>query len=352
MRKYYRTVILTHSPLKTCFRFDDYFQVFPMNMKGKPYSPYAEHYPNYLEYTIDYTDSEPEDVFTLTSIKSNKSKEIINLLSCLTNHRFFNYDSSVIGWGIAFPHALLDEMSQEDRRKIDETKSEWFMGGYIYHNLKQDLMIDKFTDVSQDAIFVENRMHEYFTNEPIDDKRHELTFPNTLCSALHYFYQLSEKTRQKVNSCIYLACDGMDIVSTKRSLAFLSFVSALEGLVDLDVHDDEILFECGSCKAIKSSLYTCPSCGRPIWGIKQKFVAFLSKFVAGSESSQRIYRDVYNLRSKITHTGKLFASDYELSFEENRRQKDYDDWLMRLKTLQLIRISLDSWLRYEGKKKK
>lgn len=352
MRKYYKTVLLTNSPLKTCFAFEDHFQVYPMKLDGKPQSPYAKHFPCFLEYSVDYENEEPADVLELTAVKANKSKEIANLLSCLTNHRFFNYDSSMFGWGFAFPNARIDDMSLEEKKKLNVKESEWFMGGYIYPNLKEDLNIDKFTDVPTNSPLCENRLHEYFTNDPIDDEFHELRFSNTIHSALHFYYELSEKTRKKLNSCIYLACDGMDIASTKRSLSFLSFVSALEGLVDLDVDDNEIEFECHNCKAIKSSPYTCPSCGRPIWGIKQKFVAFLSKFVAGSEKSQKIYRDIYNLRSKITHTGKLFVSDYELSLDDDIQQKNYDDWLMRLKALQLVRISIDSWLRYSGKKKK
>ncbi len=121
---------------------------------------------------------------------------------------------------------------------------------------------------------------------------------------------------KKVKSCIYLTCDGIDIQDNKRSLAFLSFVSAIEGLVSLEVAEDEITFECHNCKTIKDSPHQCPKCGRPIWGIKTKFVEFLRKFVAGSEKSAQIYREVYNLRCKITHQNQLFSGDYDLSLDQ------------------------------------
>jgi hypothetical protein len=323
-----------------------------MDMEGRPDSPYAKHFPNYLEFSIDHSECEPDDINKLTSIIVNHSKEIVNLLSCLTNHRFFIYDISVCGWGIVFPRVKYDELSLDEKNKYDEMESDWFLGNYSYHNKKEDQTIYKLTDFSMNAILVENRKHEYFSNNPIDDDLHELKFPNTLNSALDFYYQLSDKTRLKVNSCIYLACDGMDIAPTKRSLAFLSYVSALEGLVNLEVNDDEIEFECASCKAIKSSPYYCPSCSRPIWGIKQKFIVFLSKFVAGSDKSKKIYSEIYNLRSKMTHTSQLFVGDYEMSFDIDRNKKEYEDWLMRLETLQLVRISLDSWLRYPSKMSK
>lgn len=347
MKKYYRTVAFSNSILKTSFRFEDIFQLLPIDIQGKPQSKLARHFPLFLEYTIDYQNDEPTDIFELGPIRSNKEKEILNLLSCLTNHRFFHYDTNMIGWGIT----ISDEEINEIIPNLKEQESSMFMGVYSYKGLKEDLKIEQFTDFKPTASYKEARMHEYFTDNPIDDYKHEVLFPNTLDSALHFYYNLSSDTRKKVNSCIYLACDGMDISSTKRSLSFLSYISAIEGLVELEVDDNEIAFACGSCKTIKSSPYSCPQCGRPIWGVKQKFVNFLSKFVAGSIKSQKKYKDIYDLRSKITHSGKLFRSDYELSFDENHEEKDYNDWLMRLETLQLFRISLDSWLRYSKKKR-
>jgi len=52
----------------------------------------------------------------------------------------------------------------------------------------------------------------------------------------------------------------------------------------------------------------------------------------------------------MTHRGKLFQSDYELSFETNKQEIDNNNYLMRLKTLLLFRIALDCWLLYEKKK--
>ena len=352
MKKYYKALVFSNSVLKTSFRFEDKFQILPIDMEGKPQSPYARHFPMFLEYTIDYQNDEPTDIFSLGAIKINKEKEILNLLSCLTNHRFFQYNTSMMGWGIRLAEKLIDDMTDKERQELDGQDSCMFMGVYSYKGLKEDLRIEQFTDFKTTASFKEAQMHEYFTENPIDDYQHEVCFPNTLYTALHNYYNLSSETRKKVNSCIYLACDGMDISSNKRSLSFLSYISAIEGLVELEVDDNEITFACGSCKTIESSPYSCPQCGRPIWGIRQKFVNFLAKFVAGSEQSQKKYKDIYNLRSRITHSGKLFRGDYELSFDENNEEKDYHDWLMRLETLQLFRISLDSWLRYTKKKRK
>ena len=351
MKKYYKALVFSNSILKTSFRYEDKFQILPIDMEGKPKSPYARHFPMFLEYTIDYQNNEPTDIFSFGAIKINKEKEILNLLSCLTNHRFFQYNTSMFGWGIEMSNKRIENMTEDERQNLNNSESRMFMGVYYYSGLKEDLKIEQFTDFKPTASFKEAQMHEYFTDNPIDDYNHEVCFPNTLYTALHNYYNLSSETRKKVNSCIYLACDGIDISSNKRSLSFLSYISAIEGLVELEEDDNEITFACGSCKTIESSPYSCPQCGRPIWGVKQKFVNFLSKFVAGSTKSQKKYKDIYNLRSRITHSGKLFQGDYELSFDKDDEEKSYNDWLMRLETLQLFRISLDSWLRYTEKKR-
>lgn len=335
MKKYYKALVFSNSILKTSFRFEDKFQILPIDMEGKPKSPYARHFPMFLEYTFDYQNDEPTDLFLLGAVKINKEKEILNLLSCLTNHRFFQYNTSMIGWGIEMPNKMAEDMTEEERKNIDNRESHMFMGVYSYQGLKKDLEIEQFTDFKPTASFKEAQMHEYFTDNPIDDYNHEVCFPNTLYTALHNYYNLSSETRKKVNSCIYLACDGMDIASNKRSLSFLSYISAIEGLIGLE--ND-------------SSPEICPQCKRPILSVNQNFVKFLSKYVAGSAKSQKKYKDIYNLRSRITHSGKLFLGDYELSFDENNEDKEYNEWLMRLETLQLFRISLDSWLRYTEKK--
>ena len=119
MKKYYRKIVFTNSNMKAGFRFEDRFQILPINMDGKPQNPCARHFPLYLEYTIEFPNGEPEDIFELGAIRINKEKEILNLLSCLTNHRFFNYDSSMMGWGIIMPNKLSDDMTEDEKKKVN-----------------------------------------------------------------------------------------------------------------------------------------------------------------------------------------------------------------------------------------
>lgn len=355
MKRFYRRIIFSKTPLKTQYKYRDIFQILPIDSKVAPTNPYAEDFPLFLEYYIDFEGDKTTgeiDTRKEVAIQQMKEFEIVNLLSILTNHRFFKYQTDRHSWAITTPNVGYDKLDEETKKLFDNQYSSWGLGCYIYPGLKAELEIVDFTEEKFPKTNLVSPYYNYFTDNPIEKKDGEIQFPETITACLDYYFELSDKTRHKVKSCIYLACDGIDIINQKRSLGFLSVVSAIEGLVGLEVSDKEITFDCNSCQAIKDSPYHCPKCGKPIWGIKTKFVEFLKKFVAGSEKSAQTYKDIYNLRSKITHRSQLFTGDYELSLEEKHLDGEYTDWLMRLKSLQLFRLSLSNWLCYPHKRNK
>lgn len=346
VRRFYRRVIFTKTPLRNHYRFKDVFQIFPIDSKTAPSNPYARHFPLFLEYFIDYDDRNGIEVDAITDLieQQNKEYEIINLLSVLTNHRFFKYQTDKNIWAIMTPNVGFDNLDEEEKRLFNNQRSLWVFGGYMYPDLGQDLQITQFSEPVCPEMIFEAPHYSYFTNNPVEKHDDSIRFPESINSCLDSYFALPSKTIHKVKSCIYLACDGIDISDFKRSLAFLSFISAIEGLVGLEVQDDQIKFACKSCQSIQDSPYKCPNCGRPIWGIKTKLVEFLRKFVAGSEKSAQTYREIYNLRSKMTHQSQLFTGDYDLSMENDKLDLKHSEWLMKLKTLQLFRISLTNWL--------
>lgn len=353
MRRFYRRIIFTKTPLKTQYNYRNVFQILPINSKFAPKNPYAKDFPLFLEYFIDFEDNvaiEEIDITTEYVLQQKKEFEIVNLLSVLTNHRFFKYQTNKNVWAIITPNIGFDNLNEEKKKLYNNQYSSWGISGYMYPELKDELEINDFSKQKFPKTSLISPYYQYFTNDPIENKCREITFPEFITDCLDCYFELPDKILPKVKSCIYLTCDGIDISDIKRSLGFLSFISAIEGLVGLEVSDEEITFECKSCQAIGNSPYHCPKCGRPIWGINKKFVEFLKKFVAGSDKSVKIYKEIYNLRSTISHKSQLFIGDYELSFEQEHLNKERADWLMRLKTLQLFRLSLSNWLRYSQKR--
>jgi len=350
MRKYYRSIIFTRSPLESQFRFEDKFQILPIISDKAPTSPYCRHFPLFLEYFIDYDQSDNAQGITLfedVSAQQVVEHEIINLLSVVSNHRFFKYHSSNNHWAVMTPNVGFDNLTPDQTEKFNNQTSSWSMSSFLYPELRKDLYITDFTEQIIDETPIVSPYTDYFLKNPIDDYTIQIKFPETIYTSLKCYYTLSELTLNRTKSIISLICDGIDIIDFKRSLGFLSFVSAIEALVGLEISDKEVEYKCDSCKTVTDSPYKCTKCGSPIWGIKAKFREFLSKFVSESSKSITKYNKIYNLRSQITHQGQLFIGDYEFSFKDLNKKEN--DWLMRLETLQLARLSLNNWLRYEEK---
>lgn len=350
MRKFYRRIVFSKTPLKSQFRYRDRFQILPIDSEIAPLSPYSKHIPLLLEYYIDFDDKQnPKeiDIFDDLSAQHVIEFEILNILSVLSNHRFFRYSNVVSQWAMLAPDTEFKNLNQEQKDSYNNQYSSWTVGGYVYPGLREEMEIKEFTDKKYPETPLVSPYFTYFTQDPVENPKGEILFPETIYSCLDNYYLLSAKTLKKIKSSVALVCDGMDISDSKRSLAFLSFVSAIEALVGLEFSDKKIEFQCNSCKSIKISPYHCLDCGQPIWGIKAKFKEFLKKFVAESKSSVATYNKIYNLRCKIAHQGQLFIGDYELSLKN--MDKKENDWLMQLKTLQLVRLSLTNWLRYAKK---
>lgn len=129
-----------------------------------------------------------------------------------------------------------------------------------------------------------------------------------------------------------------------KSISFLVFVSAIETLINYEYKNDkpEITFECRDCQALKTSPTSCQKCGRPIWGVNANFRKFLRTYVASSEESIKKFKRIYNLRSKIVHTGLLLLGDEHENWVKSENQNE--QWKTHLETMQAARISLVNWL--------
>lgn len=348
---YNKTIAFTKSKLRGKYRYKDLFQIYPLESDNAPKSYHAKHFPIVLEYFYENeesksNDKDSDDFLDKFSGRKNYADEILNILSVLTNHHFFTYNVDN-RWAFLSPEKNISELDKVEKENYNNQKSKWTYGLFAYPDIQTDLIpTQKLSDNKYPSI--DRISHsKYFWHDPIDSYKKEITFPDTINACLDNFFHLNEKTFKKVKSISSLICDGIEISDSKRTLAFLAYVSAIEALVDIEADDNEIEFSCKSCKSIKNSPYVCQQCSNPIWGISQKFYKHLEKFVAGGKKSSKKYRKIYNLRSKIVHQGRLFLSDYELSFKD--MDKKEDELLMKIETLQVVRVCLVNWLRYPSK---
>jgi hypothetical protein len=347
--KYIKNIIFSQVEVTGIYRYKDEFQIYPLNIENAPRSKNSNHFPLIIEYYY-YEDDVKEikafdgkddddlnDMISKSSHQTNKLIELTNLLSTISNFRFFFYRNVAMTWGILIP----EEINDENREEINNSSSKWSGQFYYYKNMGNDLQITAFSNPEFKIIEFIPRI-DYYWYDPMNGDKKEVDLPNNIDRILEKYFALSEQEKKVCNSSLHQFSNGLDLFKTMKSLSFFSFVSCIETLVNYEFRNDKIEFECNECKSVKSSSHSCTKCGRPIWGISSKFREFLFKYVASSIDAKKLYNKIYSIRSQITHTGFLLSGDNFLDW-------DFSDKTEALNTkhaeaMQLCRRSVGNWL--------
>lgn len=330
----YRSVIFTNAPLLKGYRYRDKFQLVPMfYFPDAPFCKYVSHFPAFIEYEaeeiVERTGIEGylrergagEEIIDFGSKLPNQErvkKEILLLLTSLTNFHFFEYPSGGGSWGVQVPLEDLDKLTEEESKAMDTPTSHWFLRFYTYPEFKEDMKIESFTQCT-DYYKESQNSQSYFTINPNIENNLETTFAYGTEYCLDRYFQMEDDLKVKVRRCIGLLADGVDLFDTKRSLSLVSIVSCIEGIARIDYN-----------------LY-----GKtPGLGAKSRFTRYLRQYVAGK--SENKYMAYYKKRCDIAHEGFLLIGDVDIYSDV---QEQVADWRMRLEILQAARMSLHHWLR-------
>lgn len=329
MRYYRRNIVMTKCPLQEAFCYRDIFIIQPIIRRDIPYSPYAKDYPAYLDYWHD--EDEGKDELELIQLDINKTREICALLTAMSNFEFFTYDSSLNVWGVAAPDRSFDSMTTEeiDTFNANARNSIWVpFPGYMYKEFSIDRIVSELSVLDGNNLMTLDENPLYFTDNPIEENKNKICFHKNLIDALDSFYALKDGARQIVFSAIVLIANAIKFGLPHQSIGFVSFISSIETMVELEN------------KGVK--VHHCENCGQPIYAVKKKFIDYLVKYVSNTEKSKKKFNDLYKLRSKIAHTGKLFLSDVEFSLMNI--EQNNNEWIKYVEVRQLARLSLYRWL--------
>lgn len=329
MRYYRRTIVYTKCPLKEAFQYKDVFTIQPITRSDVPHSPYAKDYPLFLDYSFE-TD-EVLNEYTLVQKDIDESKRICAILTALSNFEFFIYNSSMQHWGIVAPSISFEEMTKEEVERINEESrsSKWIpCAAYTYPEYAHDRIISSISILEGNTEMELDEDVFYFTDNPVQEQKDRVSFQAKIKNALDTLYALDKKKQQSVLSAIVLIADGIRLGLHHQSLGFISFISSIETMIDLEN------------KGVK--IEPCKECGQPVYSVNKKFLAYLSKYVSRTEASQKKFKRLYTLRSKIAHAGKLFLSDMEFTLL-NQETTD-KEWFTYMEAQQLARLSLYRWL--------
>ena len=348
-KKYIKNIIFSKTPLKTIYRFSDEFQIYPINIEGYPISKKTEHFPliiefhyeeNEIEKVVPFKNEDDKDLNEMiseTSFQTNKLIQITNLLSTITNYRFFFYRHTEMNWAIPIP----DDINDENREEINNMSSVWSAKIYYFKDMGKQLQIKEFSTPNFETT-ERILQRDYYYYDPIESNEKEITLPHTIDVILNKYFSLESKEREIVDSSIHQFCNGVDLFKNMKSLSFFSFISSIETMVNYEFKDDIVKYDCNDCKSLKESSYQCQKCGNPIWGISAKFREYLFRYVSNSPEGRKLYNAVYNIRSKITHTGYLMSGDKFLDWDFSDKTEEIS--MKHLEAMQLCRRSLANWL--------
>lgn len=320
---------MTKTPLWTAYQYRDVFILQPIVRKDIPKSPYARHYPVFVDFYID-TD-EPKSEFELVALSLDSVKEICTILTALSNFEFFTYSTTNCAWGAIAPSCSFDEMTSEEISLWNKQarNSVWMpVLGYTYEGFEHDMLIDSITLQSPNKSMICDTNIGYFIDDPEEYGKSGIILPENITYALDTYYGLDATSRKSVFAAMILISNGINLGIQYLSLGFISYISAIETLVTLEYK--------------KVKVEHCDKCGQPKYKVRKKFLDLLAKYVSSTEKSQSKFKKMYDLRSKIAHAGELFISDVE--FNLLKRDEMDGEWFKYIEVQQLARLCVFRWL--------
>jgi len=342
MRQYIKSIIFTKTPLSGKFRYEDIFQIYPLNLDKAPNSRVTEHFPMIIEYWYN-KDSLPvvkgfdslkvNTWIAKTTAHTNRLIELTNLLSSISNYQFFFYRKPETYWSVPIP--------EERTEEINNISSSWSASLYYYPEINEELKIEEFSEPDFEEVALIPQRKYYWFN-PVESNDKYIDFPDSINEILTKYFEIEGNKKSVVLSSIYQICNGLELFYRMKSLSFFSFVSSIETLVNYEFRNEKIEYACSDCKALKSSERSCKKCGNPIWGVTAKYREFLFKYVSNDPNAKKMYNKIYDIRSKITHTEYLMNGENFLNWEFNDKTEEI--LTKHLEAMQLARRSLINWI--------
>lgn len=341
MQRYFKTIILSKTPLESVYRYKDRFQIYPIESDSLN-CPYARHYPLYLEYSVDVEKTLSGDALGVVTI--NEENEIVRLLTLFTAFHFFFYTGHLDRWGVMNPPLPVEKLTEKQLDIYTNQISNWSSAAVQtkYHKIEYE--IPSLSDVSYQSITFAQNPNIYFRTNIEDEVLYTLNqlsgisnkilFPCSIDSCLSEYYSLPEEHKRIIRSAIYLSYDGIDILVSHQALGFLALTAALEGLTKL--------FKDSYPKPKKNGHMDYPN-------KENCFIKMLSDYLSNRPEDIAKYRVLYKTRCNITHDNILFTLDYGVTLNEDDLSPS-EDWYKTLIVLSNLRSVLTNLLLEQDRK--
>lgn len=342
-RVFLRRLLFSGAPLTGCYRYKDVFQLTPAPADA-PRPPYVNgDYPLILELQFDpRIEPEREDDFwhrdvwervrdnelggspwldeqiaahrEMTSQRRGSAivKEITVLLNVLTNHRFFQYESTGV-WTRPAP-ALTNSTGGVLRRLFSrkwqhpkgptDTGSDWRQLGYALSLLNTPSGGFSTLDVAEIPLAPMGKYYNVVPDTLIVGQDFHIQLPEAIDALLNKYFALDAELKHAFYAACHLWGQFGELRSTAPSMALVAAASAIETLANLG--DSPEAANCPEC-GTPSSIEKCSNCGVPRYRLTSRFRNFMLKY-AGTESGQ-LANKLYRFRGNISHAGDLLRQE-------------------------------------------
>lgn len=277
-------ILLSSAQVEGRFLYKQEFQVAPAPAN----IPRMEHIFGEHPYLLQLRYKRCLDKLTSDLRIRKRAFEIIPILNGITRSRFFLPTKyTTFHWG----RLTSDPVGADPKR---------FRDGYLMPQLESGT-----TTFCDGPLVKQLPMVEYYRIQT--NPNYPLVFPDNLGFLLDNVFSLSPKEYQKLHrACMWFAM-SRDIWLGSSSATFVSIVSALESLIT----------------STKAS--TCKSCGQQQYQVSKLFKKFIHDYAPRSASKKSFIKQVYGVRSKLTHgAADLMRSDvapWELDTPERPYQE-------------------------------
>ena len=245
-------------------------------------------------------------------------REIVNLLSTLTQHSFTEPEQGNV-W-------VLDRNSKSPIARHMQLWFPSFGSGPP----------DKLTTYPGGSI-VSLPAKDYWAGDSLEP-REQVEFPDDIEELLDIYFGLPETLRVVFARTCELGRVAREVWPTSRSISLVAAVFAIDGLAHAGEPPPPL---CRVCSQMTSE-QKCESCGAPRFGLTARFRQFVESYVDVGGLRKGFARDLFILRSAIGHRAELLRDDeYDSGFTagESDSQWDYRDVAFTL-----TRKALRGWL--------
>jgi Apea-like HEPN len=269
-----RCVCFINQKLGGAIAHRDLFQVIPILTEpftnGINSSSAIRLWPVILEVKYCGSDFSPVDSHRI----SEKRHSVLRILNAITRYQFtIDQQCKEATWGFSW----------EDE---DFSKSKIFQPGYLYPDF--ELIADTFSDINKYGIVEYVSEADYFKWTFQDNEI--LKLPQNFDKQIDTILNLAEAERKKFDIATTYFEKGTKVWRESTSLAFISFVIALEAFVE-------------------SKKELCQVCKQPKYRIKERFNKFLSDVMPDIDRFPEFKEIIYDTRSTLAHGSKAFQRD-------------------------------------------